>query len=982
MNRLAALGAALAVSALHAADLSVPNTYTHSSPYKLTGDTTCDALKLAEGAALDLNGHNLTITAGSESNAALVTNSVDGTTAKISFTPTSNNGWGEQFQKLVFGGNLELTVCGIVNSGNTWAQKGFQGAVNTHTGGTVLDGYGVNSSEDGIYLPRINNTTFCGSGPLTLKNGATLMFTGSDNTTFEFPKIIFDGGTEERPNWFKSDRTITITSPIESAKASDVLHLTVDPGKNLLLQGDISGVKGVIRTKPKGNGTIQFQQTTGGMPDGTLRLFLHDANTSASVRYSGTGTEFALGGLETDPSITEPNANARIQKTVDSDNVTLKVGSANLDNDFYGKIQRDSVTKDWNVEKVGTGTWTLWGNSHDYAGPTTLTEGTLKLGGEGGVSANSTIVFNGGRLGFAASSSNTVANAIRATDYPITVDADEGACGVISSSTIGATAGLVKTGAGMVRLTGTKLVQNEGTSGKLMIASGNTGIGEVTTWEGGLGADELMLDAGQTLDLDGRDLMVRKVSQSSTVYGGSVVKNSSDTLATFTVGVGDGANANKIFALQGNVRYVVTGSDRTYFRDTTNKGPDGETVVANTHMGGTVISNTTNQLRFYDPGNFGTGPIVLHNASLMRPSSNLGDLNFSNPWEFYGTNSMELQHYAGNGASINLKGPWSGDGFIHIHNGFVPGIELNGDMADFEGTLEIAYKDGSNGFWMRGDNTNGLPKATLRLANVSGATGDARKTFLRIKPGNNATVEHPSTITAFPIGHLVTDGDDPDDYANAYIMDCQQWANCEWEIGGLNESGTFAGWFTEEAPANSSLAIKKVGTGTWTWTSSLHAFKGNLTVAEGRMDIDSANLTNCAIVVKSGATLGGTGTLSDKASVTVEAGGILAGSLTFGAGVTFESGAVFSVDEAATITGDADVSGTVVEVANPTALDTSRDYVFLTVEGAATGKPTPSAAIQALATGKGRWGVVSSTSNGVTTYCLRWLKSGFVISVF
>ncbi len=954
------------------ADLSVANTYTYDNPYKLTANTTCDALKLAEGAVLDLNGYDLTVTAGSDSKAALVTNSVDGTTAHISFSPTSNNGWGEQFQKLVFGGNLELTVCGIVNSGNTWAQKGFQGAVNTHTGGTVLDGYGVNSSEDGISLPRINNTTFCGSGSLTLKNGATLMFTGDENTTFAFPKIIFAGGTDERPNWFKSDRSITITSPIESANASDVLHLTVDPGKNMLLQGDISGVNGVIRTKPKGNGTIQFQQATDGMPDGVLRLFLHDANTDASVRYSGTGTEFALGGLETDPSITEPNAHARIQKTVEGDNVTLKVGSANRDNVFYGKIQRDASNKDWNVEKVGTGTWTLAGGDHNYEGATTVTGGTLAFSGAGRLTHGS-LVFNGGTVGFADVSTAATTISLSATEgSSINVWAAEGADGTLSGS-VAEGADVVKTGAGTVRLS-SLTVQKGDTEQDVVTSNG----GAVTFNEGTLGVGTLALDSGETLDLNGRNLIIGNLTQTTAENGGSIIKNDSATLSTLTA---NGTLPNKILALQGNVRYVVTGSGNTHFRDTSNKNLS-DTVVANTHTGGTVISNTTSQLRFYSPENFGTGPIVLYNASLMRPSSNLGDLNFSNPWEFYGSNSMELQHYAGNGALINLKGPWSGDGTIHIHNGFVPGIELNGDMAGFTGVLEIAYKDGTSGFWMRGDNTNGLPRATLRLANVSNATGDARKTFLRIKPGNNATVNHSSTITAFPIGHLVTDGEDPADYANSYIMDCQQWANCEWEIGGLNESGTFAGWFTEEAPANSSLAIKKVGTGTWTWTSSLHTFKGNLTVAAGRMNINSANLTNCAIVVKSGATLGGTGTLSDKAAVTVEAGGCLAGSLTLSAGVTFASGAVFDGDAAATITGDVDLTNTVVEV---DAVDAVTDgQVFLTVNGTATGKPSLSAALAAVATRDGqtgRWAIVKATANGETTFTLIWQRPGLIIHV-
>ena len=65
------------------ADLSVANTYTYDNPYRLTANTECDELRLAAGAVLDLNGYNLIVKAGSWSNAALITNSVDGTTAHI-----------------------------------------------------------------------------------------------------------------------------------------------------------------------------------------------------------------------------------------------------------------------------------------------------------------------------------------------------------------------------------------------------------------------------------------------------------------------------------------------------------------------------------------------------------------------------------------------------------------------------------------------------------------------------------------------------------------------------------------------------------------------------------------------------------------------------------------------------------------------------------------------------------------------------------
>lgn len=482
---------------------------------------------------------------------------------------------------------------------------------------------------------------------------------------------------------------------------------------------------------------------------------------------------------------------------------------------------------------------------------------------------------------------------------------------------------------------------------------------------------------GVTVDLNGNDLTVGKdCNFAGVVY----FTNSVDTtLSTLTID----SPVNKNLVLGGNLRYVYTGAGGAngYFRSTADKIND--VAVANTHTGGTVISNVTNQIRYFTPDNFGSGPIVMANASMMRPSSNLGDANFKNPWEFYGNNMMEVQNWANDTGAVNFKGPWSGDGFIRIQNGWVPTIELNGDMAEFTGTLEIAYKDkDSAGFWMRGDNTNGLPNATLRIANV-GNDPTKHFTHLKIKPGNNATITHESNITAFPIGHLVTDGDNPEEFVNSYIMNCQQWASSTWEIGALNESGTFAGWFSQET-ANAHLAIKKVGTGTWTLTSSLHTFDGPLTVSAGRLNINSANLTNCAVVVKSGATLGGTGTLSEKCAVTVESGAVLAGSLTLSAGLTLESGAIFGCDTATTVSvpGDIDLSGTVVDGTSP--FDGQVFLTVISVSGSVTGKPSVSAALAAVEkyNGKnGKWGVKSTTANGVTTYSLAWNPTAFMVII-
>lgn len=954
------------------ADLSVANTYTYDNPYKLTANTECDALKLAEGAVLDLNGYDLTVKAGSDDKAALITNSVDGTTAHISMTPTDNNGWGAQFQgNLKFGGNLELTVCGIVNNGRSWGRRGFQNAHNTHTGGTVLDGYATNYvNEAEGNLPMWNSADAFGTGPLTLKNGAIIK-TDANDLNPAFSKLIVDGDGTATNVLYCTNQRFDLRKPVVVTEGN-TLHIKYK-GRSTwqrFMTGDLTGVKGrIIFQAIEDN--CQFN-IFAGAEDCTLTLAgtVADAEDSSKnyyteIRFNGSSSitlddPIKIGMIESAADVTAADAKMGFRANFGSNTgfKNLQIGGSGLSGTYYGSIIRHSNGSDWNVEKAGAGTWTLGGNTHNevYRGTTTLSGGTLKLTGAGRLGTGN-LVFNGGTLGFAADSTNTIANTIVATDAPLKVDADEGACGVLSASASGATAGLVKTGAGMVRLTGTKLVQNEGTNGKLMIASGNTGVGEVSTWEGGLGADELMLDAGQTLDLDGRDMMVRNVSQSTTVSGGSVVKNDSETLATFTVGVGNGTNANKMFAFQGNVRYVVTGSDGTHFR--TGQDLVNGAVVPNTHTGGTVLSNLVNAVRIYNfTTNIGTGPLVFADGGKVFVPSQGKDLfadytAINNPIEVYGEGNYMSIEGASWGPGFNFNGAFSGDGELYIYNGWRPYFYFNSNANDgFTGTLYLGYKypDGdahNRGFYI-GEYGNGFKNATVCLKNVSISSTSTDV------PATHLTLQQRGGDIYF--GHLVTEGD-ASEHEDTQIIANHSGATTV-HVGAKGLSGTFSGSFVEQE--GKTFAVVKDGAGTWTLDGTVAStVSGGITVNAGAVVLNTT-LTGF-VTVKNGASFAGTVPSN---------------------GVTFESGAVFDGDESASITGDVNLAGTVVEVDDESAVTDGQ--VLLTVTGTATGKPSVSAALAAVERYNGRqgkWGVKATTADGVTTYSLVWKPAGLMIII-
>lgn len=251
-------------------------------------------------------------------------------------------------------------------------------------------------------------------------------------------------------------------------------------------------------------------------------------------------------------------------------------------------------------------------------------------------------------------------------------------------------------------------------------------------------------------------------------------------------------------------------------------------------------------------------------------------------------------------------------------------------------------------------------------------------TSIKLKPMIGSTESKPDVIE---YGMLSTESDDPEvDNADTKITTQISYKTVILRVGSSGASGTYAGSIAEETANSCKFAIDKVGGGVWTLNGASIAHRGDTTVRAGRLNVDTSGWGTSKVTVENGATLGGTGTLST--ATTVKTGGILAGPLKLTGGVTFEDGAVIDGDAAATITGDVDLAGTVVEVDDVDAVTDGQ--VFLTVNGTATGKSSLSAALSAVTqhNGKnGKWGVKSATANGVTTYSLVWKPTAFVVII-
>lgn len=345
-----------------------------------------DELVVESGAAVDLNGHSVTLNGKlTVKGAATITNSDTGDVKDAKFY--CSNDLESQFQSLTFSGNLKLTV-----GGKTKTNVGFQGVTNTHTGGTVLDAYNTNGTG------RFSANGNFGPGDLTLKNGSRIYNT-ADVGTVPWPNLYIEGDSSVT-NRLASDQNITITAAVHVAEGA--IFMT-SLGKNITqaFNGSLEDVKGKMILQGYDTGRIQLANSVS-LTNATVEI---DANTNVRINYGGqTDGKIEVGALQTPDEMIESTASAKIINVDDWRTLHLVVGSLGTDTAFYGNLGNDyghtKNRKDIKLEKTGNGILTL-GGENEYMNDTILSGGAIKLIGSGrlGYTSNSSpVYFNGGEI--------------------------------------------------------------------------------------------------------------------------------------------------------------------------------------------------------------------------------------------------------------------------------------------------------------------------------------------------------------------------------------------------------------------------------------------------------------------------------------------------------------------------------------------------------------------------------------------------------
>ena len=715
--------------------------------------------------------------------------------------------------------------------------------------------------EAGMSIVVDNNNAF-GTGALELAGAAIRSRSGPPRSLAN--AVTFSGNTE----FFGvvSDPNLTFTGSATLAGGTRTFQVN-----NVITSGTSAGQPGVIFTNVIGDGGSGFGITKTGsgvlalggantysgattLSDGTIQLQNQNALQNSTLSLSGTGgivfgsvvagNAFTVGGLASSSTA----ATLALQNSA-ATAIALQVGGNNASTTYAG-----SLTGGGSLEKVGTGSLILSG-SNSFAGTTTVTGGTLQVGGGSTAGSLAGNVVNNAALVFSRSDASTYA-------------------GGISGS-----GGVTKSGAGLLTFSGSNSYAGDTTlaGGTLALASANalpssgtvTFTGGALQYSGSYTTDLSSRIAGSSgavaIDTNGQSIAFATGLAASN--SGGLTKSGSGTLTlsaangfTGAVTLGGGVlalgNANSLPA-SGDMRFTggtlqysasntgdyssrIVSSTAAIAIDTNSQNVTFASALAASNSGGLVKSGTgiltlsaANAYSGMTTIASGGGYLVLDNAAALGSSSQIdvsgGSLAIGSGIT---TGAGKTVTVFSNGANADGgltaisggTGTWAGTvslsgGRLGVNNN--SSLVITGSVGGSGLTLS-AYGDGI---------TNTGSAYGVTLAGPTGYIGDTGLIRGWLKIGADNTLPVGTTLNVYSISNAIA-------AQQAATFDLNGFNQT---VAGLTSTGNNAklgyanGYVTNTGAAVKTLTVNQASSGTYTGliTGNLAFTKtgaGNLTL--------------------------------------------------------------------------------------------------------------------------------------------------------
>ncbi len=825
-----------------------------------------------------INGGTLDITGGSNNTSNFVVNSGilsinSGQT--ISTTADIHLESGAEFRF-----NRHMTIGGLSGSGDVIFGRRTNRNLTLNSGGetTIFSGT-ISESNDG-FLSVFKN----GSGNLTLSgtntyrgattvNAGTLILAGGN--------AIRDSGVVTTANALGALLQLNDSETIGGLTGggstggivdlqSNTLTIDIADGSTRVFTGNIEGTGGSLTIAGNGTQTLAGTNTYTGTTtilSGNLRV--QNANAIAdtgavAIADEATAT-LELISNETIGSLSGGGSNGG---TVNLGIRTLTVGNA-ANTTFAGNIVGDSANA--RLTKVGSGNLTLSG-VNTYTGTTTVSAGSLILDG-GNAIADVGVVTTANTLGarLQLNDDETIggltgggANGgiVDLQSNTLTIDITDGSSRVFTGNIEGGLGGLTISGNGTQTLAGTNTYTGTTTvnSGTLQLQLGNA-IADT-------GAVVIADEATATLKLLNTETI-------GSLSGGGANGGTVD-LGSRTLTVGDTTNTT----FSGNIIGTAGGLTKAGTGNLTLSGTNTFSGTTTINVGALILAGGN---ALADDGAVtitdGTGSLLQLDADETIGSLSDGGTLGGN---------IDLQAHT---LTLNHTGTRDFAGSIQGTGGL---IKLGSGRLDLEGTNTYsgATVIEAGSLFLFGTNTspsytvkNGGTLRVQSLNSLSDSSAD-----VEVEAGGTFAI-----VPATNIGGLSGSGD------LVYLRGNN--SNKTLSVGNGDETTIFSGNISESNTG--SLSLRKNGSGTFT-LSGTNTHRGTTTVGAGTLLINSTTGSGTgtgAVIVNSGATLGGTGRIGDASTgnITIQSGGIhtaatvtTAGTQTILGDLTYASGATLT----------------------------------------------------------------------------------------